>query len=133
MGRRTDDMILNGKIIKKIEHSYGKVFPGDLKKYLLVKYGEEPFPYEFTEQDLYENMRRDICNYEAGELDVTVKTRSEYLREELEHLKGLYIERLDEIRDLRDYITELEHKLSEHGLESPRMADERLKTRSFEI
>ena len=84
-------------------------------------------------KDLYENIRRDICNYETGELDVTVKTRPEYLREELEHLKGLYIERLDEIRDLRDYITELEHKLSEHGLESPRMADERLKTRSSEI
>ena len=126
-------MILNEKILKGLERSYRKAFPGDLNKYLLVKYGEEPFPYEFTEQDLYENIRRDICNYEAGELDVTVKTRSEYLREELEHLKGLYIERLDEIRDLRDYITELEHKLSEHGLESPRMADERLKTRSFEI
>jgi hypothetical protein len=109
MRRRSDDMILNEKILKGLERSYRKAFPGDLKKYLLVKYGEEPFPYEFTEQDLYENIRHDICNYEAGELDVTVKTRSEYLREELEH------------------------KLSEHGLESPRMADERLKTRSSEI
>jgi hypothetical protein len=133
MRRRADDMILNEKILKGLERSYRKAFPGDLSKYLLVKYGEEPFPYEFTEQDLYENIRRDICNYEAGELDVTVKTRSEYLREELEHLKGLYIERLDEIRDLRDYIKELEHMLSEHGLESSRMADERPKTRSSEI
>jgi hypothetical protein len=66
MRRRADDMILNEKILKGLERSYRKAFPGDLNKYLLVKYGEEPFPYEFTEQDLYENIRRDICNYEAG-------------------------------------------------------------------
>jgi len=54
-------------------------------------------------------------------------------KEELEHLKGLYIERLDEIRDLRDYIKELEHMLSEHDLESSRMADERLKMRLSEV
>jgi hypothetical protein len=133
MRRRADDMILNEKTLKGLERSSRKAFPGDLKQYLLVKYGEEPFPYEFTEQDLYENIRRDIRDYEAGELDVTVKTRSEYRQEELEHLQALYIEKLAEIRDLRNYITELEHKLSEHGLESPRMADERLKARSSEI
>jgi hypothetical protein len=40
-------------------------FPDDLKRYLLVKYAQEPFPYEFSEQDLYTNIRQDICNYET--------------------------------------------------------------------
>jgi hypothetical protein len=133
MRKRADDMILNEKIIKELERSSRKAFPGDLKQYLLTQYKEEPFPYEFSEQDLYENIRRDIHDYEAGELDVTLKKRSEYRQEELEHLKGLYIERLDEIRDLRDYIKELEHMLSEHDLESSRMADERLKMRLSEV
>lgn len=114
-------MILNEKIIKELECSYRKAFPGDLIEYLLTKYGEEPFPPEFSEQDLYENIRRDIRDYEARRLNVTVKERSEHQREELDHLKALYIEKLGEIHDLSNCISELEHMLREHGLESPGM------------
>ncbi|HBN96700.1 MAG TPA: hypothetical protein DDZ66_10405 [Firmicutes bacterium] len=46
-------------------------FPEALRGYLLAKYREEPFPYQFTEQDLYEHIRQDIQDYKAGRLDVT--------------------------------------------------------------
>jgi len=66
-------MSVTPKIIKKLEHIYRKSFPDELKRYLLEKYSEEPFPHEFSEQDLYENIRHDIRDYETGELDISVK------------------------------------------------------------
>lgn len=119
-------MTINKPIIRELEHTYRRSFPNDLKRYLLVKYAEEPFPYEFTEQDLYANIRRDIRDYEAGELDVTVKSPSERWQEEREHLKNLYIEKSCEARDLKEYVAELEQMLSDHGLESFRMAERRI-------
>jgi len=93
-------MIINKTIIRELEHTYRRSFPDDLKRYLLVKYAKEPFPYEFSEQDLYANIRHDIRDYEAGKLDVTVKRPSERWQEEREYLQSLYIEKLCEARDL---------------------------------
>ena len=75
------------------QYSYRKHFPTDLKQYLLVKYGQAPFPYEFREQDLYTNIDRDIQAYGAGKLDVTVKSPSEHWQEEREYLQSLYVEK----------------------------------------
>lgn len=66
-------MIITPKIIEKLEHIYRKSFPDELKRYLLEKYSEEPIPYVLSEQDLYENTRHDIRDYEAGKLDISVK------------------------------------------------------------
>lgn len=118
-------MTINTPMLRELEHAYRRSFPADLKKYLLVKYAQEPFPYEFSEQDLYANIERDIRDYEAGELDVTVKSPSERWPEEREYLQNLYIEKSREAHDLEDYVAELEHILSEHGLESSRMSERR--------
>jgi hypothetical protein len=91
-----------------------------------LKYAEEPFPYEFSEQDLYTNIRRDISAYEAGELDTAVKSPSVRWLEEHEYLQQLYIEKSCEACDLEEYVTELENMLLEHGLESSRMAKRRI-------
>lgn len=115
-------MIITKAIIKDLEHTYRRYFPDDLKQYLLVKYEEEPFPYEFSEQDLYTNIQNDIRDYETGKLDVTVKSPSERWQEEQAYLQNLYAEKLNEVRELEEYVVELEHMLSEHGLESYRMA-----------
>lgn len=69
-------MTINTRIIRELENMYRKVIPADLRKYLLAEYAEEPFPYEYSEQDLYTNIRKDIKRYEAGELDVIVKDPS---------------------------------------------------------
>lgn len=119
-------MTINKTIIKELEHTCRRSFPNDLKRYLLEKYAEEPFPYEFSEQDLFANIRQDIRDYESGELDVKVKSPSERWQEELEYLKNLYIEKSCEARDLKEYVAELEQMLSDHGLESSRMAKRRI-------
>jgi len=119
-------MTINETIIKELENTYRKLLPKDLKRYLLVKYAEEPFPYEFSEQDLYTNICHDIAAYEAGELDVTVKSPSERWQEEREYLQSLYIEKAYEVRELSEYAAQLERILSEHGLETPKMAERRV-------
>lgn len=118
-------MTLSKPMIKEYEITYRRSLPDDLNRYLLAKYAQEPFPYEFTEQDLSMNIDRDIRNYEAGELDVTVKSPSELRQEERAYLQNLYIEKCRETIDLEEYVAELEHMLSEHGLESSRMSQRR--------
>jgi hypothetical protein len=119
-------MKISKTIVKELEYTYRMSFPHDLKRYLLVKYAEEPFPYEFSEQDLYINIRNDIRDYKAGDLNVTVKRASERWQEDREYLQNLYIERSYEVYDLENYVAELEHMISGHGLESSRMAAKRI-------
>ncbi|OPL10245.1 MAG: hypothetical protein AVO34_11610 [Firmicutes bacterium ML8_F2] len=119
-------MTINETIVKELEHTYRKHLPNDLKQYLLVKYAEEPFPYELSAQDFYMNIERDIQAYETGELDIPLKSRSESWQEEREYLRNLYIEKCCEARELSDYVAELEHMLSENCLESPKMAKRRI-------
>lgn len=126
-------MTINKSIIKELEHTYRKAFPDDLKQYLLVKYTEEPFPHEFSEQDLYTNIHQDIRNYEAGELDVTVKSPSERWQEEREYLQNLYIEKFNEVCDLEEYVAELECLLTERGLESSSMANKRIECETGQL
>ncbi len=119
-------MTINETIIKELEHKCRKLLPYELKKYLLVQYAEEPFPEEYTEQDLYANIERDIRAYEAGKLDITLKSPSERWQEEREFLQSLYLEMCYEARELEDYVAELEQMLAQNGLESPKMAKRRL-------
>lgn len=118
-------MTLNKTMIRDLETVFRKSIPDDLKKYLLANYEQEPFPYEFSEQDLYTNIERDIRDYEADELDVTVKSSSERWSEERKYLQNLYIEKARVVHDLEAYVAELEHILSEHNLESSRMSEQR--------
>lgn len=119
-------MTINETIVKELENKWGRLFPDELKRYLLVKYAEEPFPYEFSQQDLYANIKRDINAYDAGKLDVTLKSQLQRLQKEREYLQNLYAEKCYELRELSDYVTELEQILTENGLESSKMRERRL-------
>ncbi len=126
-------MVINKTIIKELEDAYRISFNSSLKKYLLVKYGEEPFPHEFSEQDLYTQIEHDIRAYEAGELDVKVKSQSDRWKEEREYLRSLYIDKCYEIRELSDYVTDLEHILWKNGLESNKMAKWRIELEKNDV
>lgn len=65
-------MILTKTVLKGLQKAYRKEFPRELIHYLRITYGEEPFPYEYSEQDLYANSQRDIDDYYAGKLLITV-------------------------------------------------------------
>ena len=119
-------MIMSKKLLKNLEEMHRCAFPRELKRYLLVKYSEEPFPYEYSEQDLYANLKNDIRDYGAGILDTTIKSLSERQREKIEYLKSLCVEKLCEINDLEVYVFELESILYKHDLQSSRMMERRL-------
>lgn len=110
-------MTINETVIKEVQDTYRKCLPEELKHYLLVKYAEEPFPYEYSEQDLYTNIHHDIDSYETGELDVSIKSPSERWQEEREYLQNLYIEKASEARELSERVAELERMLSKNGLD----------------
>jgi len=126
-------MTINKSIIEELEHIHRKPLPSDLKRYLLLKYEAEPFPHEFSEQDLYTNIRQDICNYEAGELAVTVKSLYECWQQERDQLQDLYIEKCSELSNLERYIAELEEIISEHGIKSSRMAEQKFESKKMDL
>jgi hypothetical protein len=119
-------MTIDNTITRNLENKLRASIPEELKQYLLVKYAQEPFPYEYSEQDLYANIERDINAFESNTLDVTIKAPSERWQEEREYLQELYFEKSCETRELLEYVTELERLLSEHGLKSARMLEKRI-------
>jgi hypothetical protein len=109
-------MTINNKIINTIErYSFERTFPVDLKRFLKDKYSEEPWPYEHSEQGLYENIRRDAADYFAGRLDVAIKTPIEKLEIENQYLRELYGDAMCEIREMRGFIDRVCALLLEHG------------------
>ncbi|MDP8218573.1 MAG: hypothetical protein P9M03_07600 [Candidatus Theseobacter exili] len=96
-----------------------------MNRYLLVKYAEEPFLHEYSEQDLYTNIRGDIYSYEPGKLDVTVKNHYERWQRERAYFSDLYIEKCRNLNDFEKHIVELEEILTGHSLKSSRMAKQK--------
>lgn len=68
--------IMTREDLEKIEDYYYKVgnkhwcpFPEELKTKLLDVYGTEPFPQNWTEQDIYEGSRKIIMEYFRNEFN----------------------------------------------------------------
>ena len=84
---------------------------------------KNPFPHTYDEIGLYKCIFRAIEAYEAGTLDVKLRSPEERWKDEKEYLQDLYIEKLNEVRDLEDYIIELEKIIFNHGLETQEMIE----------
>lgn len=85
-------MIVTKKFIQKMRQKYNLEINDKLEEYLLTEYEEEPFPYEWTAQDLAEQIKSHVKSYKNGELDVTIKPPTERLRERYEALKEEYMD-----------------------------------------
>ena len=119
-------MTISKEVIQNIEKGGRIIISDDLKQYLIATYSDDPFPHEYSEQDLYTNIYRDIHAYETGKLDVTTKSPSERRQQECENLKALYIEKCQEVQNLRLYVDELERILLENNIESDKMKEDRI-------
>jgi DNA repair exonuclease SbcCD nuclease subunit len=89
-----------------------------LEKYLLAMYEEEPFPYEWDEQDLYEQIRKLIVQYNQGKLDIIIPSAEERQRTRYETLKESYIELLAETNRLKEIIN-ITKTVLDKGIHSP--------------
>lgn len=87
----------------------------------MITYGEEPLPYEYSEQDLYANIQRDIDGYYAGKLGITVKSPYKRLKEECHHWREAYMTETQVNEELRAYIMNLENLLLKQGIITDRM------------
>lgn len=114
-------MTINKAIIKCMENYTRKIFPKDLVHYLMVTYTEEPFPYEYSEQDLYSNIERDVHAYYTQKLDTTVKSSYKWLKEERDSWRSACIELERANEKSNAYIRELENLLAEHSILTEQM------------
>ncbi len=116
-------MTISKSIIKRLQCSYHGQLPEELVRYLMVKYKEEPFPYEYSEQDLFNNIKSDISRYHAGELDITIKSPYKRLEEDRNVWRSACITAEQENGILRERIRLLELTMSNLGVEPKRIRE----------
>jgi len=97
-------MILTNRFLNEMFRMWGDRIDKPLEEYLLATYEEEPFPYEWSEQDLYEQIRKLILQYNQGKLDITIPSAEERQRIRYEALKDSYLELLAETNRLKRII-----------------------------
>jgi hypothetical protein len=97
-------MTLTVKFLNEMFRIWGDKIDQPLEEYLLAIYEEEPFPEEWSEHDLYEQIRKLILQYEQGELEITVPSVEERWKSRYEALKDCYIQLWHESNDLKDVI-----------------------------
>lgn len=102
--------------IDHLRKDYNMDIPEDLEAFLLEEYADEPFPYEYSEQDLYEQIRKLVMNYHRGLVDVTIKGPELRLKQQFESLKDDYIEAMCRIQSLENEVKELRGMLLERGV-----------------
>jgi hypothetical protein len=98
-------MTLTIKFLNEMFRIWGDHIDKPLEAYLSATYEEEPFPYEWSEQDLYEQIRKLIFQYEQGKLDISVQSLQERQRMRYDALKESYLELLGEVTELQDTIS----------------------------
>jgi len=104
-------MIADKKFINYLRQRYHMNIPDELEAFLLEEYGDEPFPYEYSEQDLYEQIRKMVMNYHKGLLSVALKGPELRLKEQYEALKDEYINEMYKVRSLEDEVENLKKLL----------------------
>jgi len=115
-------MTINQKVIRTLEtYIFKHPFSAELKRFLKDQYSDEPWPYEYSEQDLYAHIKKDVDAYFSGNIDITIKSPLEKKDLEIEYLRGLYGDAMCEVRDLQKTIEELHELLWAHGFEPNQM------------
>jgi len=105
-------MIADKNFVGILRNKYHLEIDERFEAYILAEYEEEPFPNEWSEQDLYEQIRKLAMTHKKGKLDTTVKPPIQRLRERYEELQGEYM-------DLAFDVQALLHILEENGIDSP--------------
>ncbi len=97
-------MTLTTRFLNEMFRIWGDRIDKPLEQYLLATYEEEPFPYEWSEQDLYEQIRKLVIQYNQGKLDITIPSAEERFRIRYESLKDSYLDLLEETNRLNNLI-----------------------------
>jgi hypothetical protein len=109
-------MIVTKTYLKKLQQCYQFEMDAPLARYLLAEYEIEPFPHEYSEQDLHEQIRRLVDQYQQGTLDVQLKSPNQRLQERYKTLQECHLILLSENVALNEEISHLKKILAQSGL-----------------
>jgi hypothetical protein len=86
-------MVMTQAYITRLRNDCRWRISAKLARYLLDELGTEPYPYEFSEEDLWKNAQRLVTAYNAGQLKIpSIRTRYHQLMEQYGTLQRGYIE-----------------------------------------
>lgn len=117
-------MTVDKMFINDLRKRQRMLIPEDLEAFLLDQYGQGPFPYEYTEQDLYEQIRKLVKQYHMGELNTTVKNPMERLQMNYSCLQQEYADAMVTIKKLESEICVLKDVLRRNCIEAPDLDEE---------
>jgi hypothetical protein len=109
-------MIVTKAYLKKLQQCYQFEMDAPLARYLLAEYEVEPFPHEYSEQDLHEQIRKLVDRYRQGSLNIKLKSPRQRLKERYETLQKSHLILLSENAALNEEIRRLENILSQSDL-----------------
>ena len=69
-------MTVTRRMIRSLPEQSRMSIDKDLEALILKKYGTEPYPYTYTEQDLYEQIRKLVMRYHEEHNDADPGERS---------------------------------------------------------
>lgn len=115
-------MIVDKAFVEYLRVTYKMNIPKELEAFLLEEYCEEPFPYEYREQDLYEQIRKLEMKYHDGLLNVALKGPEHQLKQRYETLKYEYIATMYKMKNLEDEVEKLKEILLKEGISFMKLA-----------
>ncbi len=81
-------MIVDRKYVQSIRTHGQKDIPAEIEAILIKRFGKEPYPHTYSEQDLYEQTRKVINRYSTPRGRLEVIDGVDLLENELERLNG---------------------------------------------
>ena len=109
-------MIVTKAYLKKLQQCYQFEMDAPLARYLLAEYEVEPFPHEYSEQDLHEQIRKLVDRYRQGSLNIKLKSPRQRLKERYETLQEGHLILLRENAAHSQEIDRLKKILTQNGL-----------------
>lgn len=117
-------MVVDKGFVEYLRETYQMNIPKELEAFLLEEYCEKPFPYEYSEQDLYEQIRKLEMKYHGGLLNVALKGPEYQLNQRYEALKDEYIATMGKMRNLEDEVEKLKGILLKEGITFTKLVTE---------
>ena len=105
-------MIATKKYLDELRQTARMNIDANLETYILAEFGEEPFPHTWSNQDLFEQIRKLVIAYESGKLQLDKIIPIEQLARKYEALKAQYIDLIYELVGLVE-------TLKRHGIHAP--------------
>ena len=113
-------MTVDKEVLKVLNNiSQHKHVPAELRRYILNRYSEAPSIFhDYTEDDLYINIRKDIYAYEEGTLDVNIepKTPEQNAKDTWDELSNVFGQKIEENARLTHELCVLRSFIAEHNL-----------------